>query len=110
MIKSRSYVFVLALLLTTVGGAKAFQETIQSEAPAGVSSAPASPDDDESVLGLDEEADDGTTTSDGEPSTDGAAKFNFGLELLYGGKSQSPSQNVPADDDVGLKGRLKHTF
>ena len=99
MIGSRSIVGILAFLLTVVS-AHAFQETSlgQSARPASASSASG----DESGLGLAED--------DGSPAPGSVASsvpnLNFGLELLYGGKS-SPSV-MTNDDPVGL--RLRHTF
>jgi hypothetical protein len=100
---SRTIVGVLVLLLTVVS-ADAFQET------APVSSEPTtsgtSSTGNESAIGLaeEEEAGDGSIG----PSSVGVPNLNFGLELLYGGKT-SPDTTTN-DDDVGLKGRLKHTF
>ncbi len=99
MIGSRSIVGLFALLLMAVS-AHAFQETApgQTRLPASASSVAG----DESGLGLAEE--------DGSPApgsiASSAPNLNFGLELLYGGKT-SPSAS-PDDDPVGL--RLRHTF
>ncbi|MEZ5925019.1 MAG: hypothetical protein R3D57_11620 [Hyphomicrobiaceae bacterium] len=82
--------------------AEAFQE---SSPPQVAVAQPAAPPSSESVLGLDEE-----DTSEGSPAARGAGSFNFGLELLYGGKTAIPSTPDPTDEDVGLKGRLKTVF
>lgn len=100
MIGSRSIVGVLALLLTVVS-ANAFQETAPVQPPASGSAS----ETDESGLGL---ADDDSAAAGGGAIAGGVPNLNFGLELLYGGKS-SPDA-MPNEDDVGLKGRLKHTF
>lgn len=99
MIGSRSIVGVMVLLLT-VASASAFQET----APVTPASGSAS-EADESGLGL---ADDDSVSADSGTITGGVPNLNFGLELLYGGKSSTDA--TPSEDDVGLKGRLKHTF
>ena len=45
-------------------------------------------------------------------------KMDFGLELLYGGNQQRPIENTdpnnpaltPEDDDLRIRGTMKHTF
>lgn len=103
-----------ALLFAATQGAYAWTETPpaaqpgsqpsgQMESVPGVSVEPGSP----SVsLG------DGQTeiTIPGVGSVGVLPKLDFGLDLLYGANSDEAAENAPKNDDVIIRGTLKHRF
>ncbi len=110
MIGSKGLAFWVAFVLAAAGSAQAFQETVPAEV--GPPSAPQVADPAQTAdtgLGLDDDSEPGDSAVDNAGSSI-APNLDFGLELLYGGKSSAPVDAGPADDDTGLKGRLKHTF
>jgi hypothetical protein len=100
MLWSRGLTFIAALALMTAS-AKGFQETM----PSAVAPAPAG-DVDESPLGLAPEED----GKGGAGTSIGPSSLDFGLELLYGSRPAAPATGSPDEGDVGLSGRLKHSF
>ncbi len=104
MIGSKALAFWVAFVLAAAGSAQAFQETVPAEVgPPAVPRLEAPAQAGDTGLGLDDDSEPGD-------SGIGDANLDFGLELLYGGKSSAPADTGPAGDDTGIKGRLKHTF
>lgn len=110
MIGSKGLAFWVAFVLAAVGSAQAFQETVPPEvARPAIPRVEAPAQTSDTGLGLDEDSESSSANGDtAGPSL--VPNLDFGLELLYGGKSSAPVDAGPADDDTGLKGRLKHIF
>lgn len=110
MIGSKGLVFWVAFVLAVAGSAQAFQETVPAEvAPPSVPQVVAPAQTNDTGLGLDEDSE-SSRANGGTSGSSLVPNLDFGLELLYGGKSSAPVDAGPSDDDTGLKGRLKHTF
>ena len=109
MIVSKGMGVVVLFLLVVAGSAQAFQETAPGQTPAVPPPATAPSAAGDSGLGLADDEAPGVNMPEGLAGSSIAPDLDFGLELLYGGRS-APVETGSAEDDAGIKGRLKHTF
>jgi len=98
------------ILGLTIVSAEAFQETAPAPEPAGPAAVAERPQSEDSPLGLAAEDQDSEGLSAAQSGIGGVSSLNFGLELLYGGRVPPEDSSVEVDDNVGVKGRLRHTF
>lgn len=115
MIWVRSF-SVAIVLAGSAGAAMAFEETKAPEVvtvPPAATGAPASG----AGLSTDGSTDLGVAEGEGTEvkipglgSVGVLPKLDFGLELLYGATDKDPTDSEPVDQELLLKGRLKHTF
>lgn len=113
-------VFTVLAGLSFVSGASAFQETpatIPGKAKVGVAKDEKTPlIGGEVELDLGEEGTPADTKKGSEVTLPGIGKIgvlpklDFGLELLYGANNDTGEPETRPDEDVTIRGRLKHRF
>ena len=107
-------------LLWTATSVQAFQEERPADVPPPASAPSAGLNDPAAAPGPGgKRAPEGTEiTVPGIGKLGTLPKMDFGLELLYGGNQQRPTENTdpnnpaltPEDDDLRIRGTMKHTF